>query len=322
MGSQSRGIMDSKPIVVVAGELNVDIIVSGNDVMPEWNREKLVEGFEIVLGSSSAITACALASLGADVRFVSVVGEDDFGRYCTNELQRMGVNTEHVTGLPGIKTGVTLSFSTPADRGLLTYAGSIPLLKPELVPERLLREARHLHFGSYYLQDGMRPHWPELFQRLRSDGISTSFDTGWDVANQWDRTGISTLLGHTDLFMPSEDELLHIFPADQVSDMLESGLPPVAGLVAVKQGSRGASLRELDGSVSRAEPYQVSPVDTTGAGDCFNAGIIYGYLLGHRGGELIQFANACGAVSTLGIGGTGSLPTVEAVRKLQAVVKA
>ncbi|MFB5760939.1 carbohydrate kinase family protein [Paenibacillus medicaginis] len=308
----------AKPVVVVAGELNVDVIVSGNDVMPEWNREKMVDGFEVVLGSSSAITACALASLGADVRFVSVVGDDDFGTFCTGELQRMGVNTEHVTRLPGIKTGVTLSLSTPADRGLLTYAGSIPLLTPAYIPETLLRQAEHLHFGSYYLQDGMRPHWLELFKKLRADRISTSFDTGWDVANQWDREGISALLAETDLFIPSEEELLHIFPADQVASVLESMLPSVAGMVAVKQGSRGASLREFDGSVISAAPYVVTPVDTTGAGDCFNAGIIYGYLLDRRGEELLRFANACGALSTLGVGGTGSLPTVETVSRLQA----
>ncbi|KFM94327.1 PfkB domain-containing protein [Paenibacillus macerans] len=315
---RSQGAQETKPVVVVAGELNVDIIVSGGDVMPEWNREKMVDGFEVVLGSSSAITACALASLGADVRFVSVVGDDDFGVFCTGELRRMGVNTEHVTRLPGVKTGVTLSFSTPADRGLLTYAGSIPLLTPEHIPDTLLRQARHLHFGSYYLQDGMRAHWLELFARLRADGTSTSFDTGWDVANRWDRDGIGALLAETDLFIPSEDELLHIFPADRVASVLESELPPVAGMVAVKQGSRGASLRRPDGSVISAGPYAVTPVDTTGAGDCFNAGIIYGYLLGRRGEELLRFANACGALSTLGLGGTGSLPTVEAVLRLQA----
>lgn len=308
----------TSPVVVIAGELNVDVIVSGRDVMPEWNREKMVDGFEIVLGSSSAITACALASLGADVRFVSVVGDDDFGKFCIAELQRMGVNTEHVTRLSGIKTGVTLSLSTPDDRGLLTYAGSIPLLTPDYIPESLLQQATHLHFGSYYLQDGMRPHWRELFTRLRANGISTSFDTGWDVSNQWDREGISSLLTVTDLFIPSEDELLHIFPSDGVTHVLDSMLPAVAGIVAVKQGSKGATLRELDESTISAGPYTLTPVDTTGAGDCFNAGIIYGYLLGMRSGELLRFANACGALSTLGIGGTGSLPTMEAVLLLQA----
>ncbi|MED4957599.1 carbohydrate kinase family protein, partial [Paenibacillus macerans] len=83
---RSQGTQETRPVVVVAGELNVDIIVSGGDVMPEWNREKMVDGFEVVLGSSSAITACALASLGADVRFVSVVGDDDFGAFWTGEL--------------------------------------------------------------------------------------------------------------------------------------------------------------------------------------------------------------------------------------------
>ncbi|WP_228469328.1 carbohydrate kinase family protein [Paenibacillus sp. JNUCC31] len=308
---------ETSPVVVIAGELNVDVIVSGKDVMPEWNREKMVDGFEIVLGSSSAITACALASLGADVRFVSVVGDDDFGKFCIAELQRMGVNTEHVTRLSGIKTGVTLSLSTPDDRGLLTYAGSIPLLTPDYIPESLLQQATHLHFGSYYLQDGMRPHWTELFSRLRANGISTSFDTGWDVSNQWDRKGICALLAVTDLFIPSEDELLHIFPADGVADVLDSMLPAVAGIVAVKQGSKGATLRELDGSTISRGSYTLTPVDTTGAGDCFNAGIIYGYLLGKRADELLRFANACGALSTLGIGGTGSLPTMEAVLHLQ-----
>ncbi|WP_281281603.1 carbohydrate kinase family protein [Paenibacillus oralis] len=89
-------------------------------------------------------------------------------------------------------------------------------------------------------------------------------------------------------------------------------------LFDIKQGSRGASLRQPDGSVISAGPYAVTPVDTTGAGDCFNAGIIYGYLLGRRGEELLRFANVCGALSTFGIGGTGSLPTVEAVLRLQA----
>lgn len=315
MSRTGRG--GSAPTVVVVGELNVDVIVTGPDVMPEWNREKLVDGFQVVLGSSSAITACALASLGADVRFVSVVGADDFGRFCASELERMGVNTEHVITLPGVQTGVTMSFSTPSDRGLLTYPGSIPLVSPEHIPESLLLEASHLHFGSYYLQDGMRPHWMQLFERANRQGVTTSFDTGWDVRNRWDREGISALLAHTDLFIPSEEEILHIFESDSLQEVLAQ-LPRYAGRIAVKQGSKGASLREPDGTIVFSDPYRVSPVDTTGAGDCFNAGMIYGYLHGYGGNQLLQYANACGAISTQGLGGTGSLPTEEGIVRLQA----
>lgn len=304
------------PIVVVAGELNVDIIVSGTDVIPEWNREKIVDGFDIVLGSSSAITASALSSLGLDVRFVSVVGADDFGRFCLSELRRLGVNTDHVAVLPEVQTGVTLSFTTPSDRGLITYPGSIPLLTPDYIPDALIQAADHLHFGSYYLQDGMRPHWKELFGKAHGFGVSTSFDTGWDVRGQWDAAGIRALLAVTDLFIPSEEEALHMFEQDSVEAVFGQ-LAAAPGLIAVKQGSKGASLRSPDGSCVSASPYPVTPVDTTGAGDCFNAGMIRGYLQGLTGRELLEFANACGALSTQGLGGTGHLPTEAAVTALQ-----
>ncbi|RED39036.1 carbohydrate kinase family protein [Paenibacillus sp. VMFN-D1] len=307
---------NNKPIVVVAGELNVDIIVSGTDVIPEWNREKIVDGFDVVLGSSSAITASALSSLGLDVRFVSVVGADDFGRFCLGELQRLGVNTDHVAVLPEVTTGVTLSFTTPSDRGLITYPGSIPLLTPGHIPDALIQEADHLHFGSYYLQEGMRPHWKELFGKAQDLGVSTSFDTGWDVRGRWDAAGIRALLAVTDLFIPSEEEALHIFEQDSVETVFGQ-LAAVPGVIAIKQGSKGASLRSPDGSVVSAPPYPVTPVDTTGAGDCFNAGLICGFLQGLTGRELLEYANACGALSTLGVGGTGHLPTTAAVSALQ-----
>ncbi|WP_341480018.1 carbohydrate kinase family protein [Paenibacillus dendrobii] len=298
--------------IVVIGELNVDVIISGTDLIPEWNREKLIDSFDIVLGSSSAITACALAGIGADVQFVSMVGEDDFGRFCVKELERMQVHTGHVIRNPEVKTGVTLSFSTPSDRGLLTYPGSIPLLKPQDIPEQVFEHAEHVHFGSYFLQDGMRPHWEALFARLRSQGITTSFDTGWDVHGEWHREGIDRLLPHTDLFIPSEEEIMHIY---QTANVEEAGrkLPTGANTVAVKCGSMGAMLLTPGGSPEMVPSFSVTPVDTTGAGDAFNAGLIYAYRSGLRGREMVRFANASGAISTQGIGGTGSLPSASKI---------
>lgn len=312
----TKGSPTPHATVVIVGELNVDMILAGEDIVPEWNREKLANQFEMVLGSSSAITACALASLGVEVQFVSVVGADYFGEFCVQELQRMGVKTDHIQVRSDIKTGITLSFSTSSDRGLVTYPGSIPLVTPEMVTESLLREADHLHFGSYYLQDQMRSHWSTLFAQARQIGVSTSFDTGWDIRNQWDRTGIEQLLEYTNLFIPSEEEILHIYYTSHMADVITQ-LPHHAGDVIVKLGSQGSLLIDSNKQPITARSYPVMPIDTTGAGDCFNAGIIYGYLQGYRGATLLEFANACGALSTQGVGGTGALPTLQQIDHMQ-----
>lgn len=298
--------------IFVLGELNVDMIVTGNDLIPEWNKEKLVDSFDLVLGSSSAITACALASLGMDVRFVSLVGADDFGDFCIEQLNSRGVNTEHVKRHRVLKTGVTLSFSTPADRGLLTFMGSIPALTPADLPKELFNEANHIHFGSYFLQDGMRAHWQEVFSKARQQGISTSFDTGWDVRNNWDRDGIHSLIEATDLFIPSEEELLHIYGVQTLGEVWRL-LPEERQWVAVKRGSNGAVMLAPHEDMLSVNAYNIVPLDTTGAGDSFNAGLIYAFLLGKRGAELLGFANACGALSTQALGGVGSLTSLEAV---------
>jgi sugar/nucleoside kinase (ribokinase family) len=306
--------------IFVLGELNVDMIVTGNDLIPEWNKEKLVDSFDLVLGSSSAITACALASLGMDVRFVSLVGADDFGDYCIEQLKSRGVNTEYVKRHPVLKTGVTLSFSTPMDRGLLTFMGSIPALTPADLPEDLYNEAKHIHFGSYYLQDGMRAHWQEVFREARQKGISTSFDTGWDVRNNWHRDEIHSLIADTDLFIPSEEELLHIYGVQTLDEVWEL-LPEKRQRIAVKRGSRGAVMLAPDEAIQSVNAYNIVPMDTTGAGDSFNAGLIYGFLTEKRGTELLEFANACGALSTQALGGVGGLSSIEDVEAFQSTYK-
>ncbi len=96
--------------VFVLGELNVDLIFTGDDVTLEANREKLVDDFNQVLGSSSAITASVLAGLGYEVYFVGVVGKDPFGEFCIKELAAKGVRTDYVTVDSELKTGVISLF--------------------------------------------------------------------------------------------------------------------------------------------------------------------------------------------------------------------
>lgn len=211
------------------------------------------------------------------------------------------------------KTGITFSLSTPDDRSLLTYKGTIPLVVPGIIPvEALLKEADHLHFGSFYLQENMKGHWLELFRQAKANGITTSFDTGYDPEESWDREIISSLLAYTDYFVPSATELEHIFgTADP--DRLPAELPVQRGFVTVKQGSKGASLLDSSGRWRHSAAFRVQPVDTTGAGDSFNAGFLYASLNGETPGQCLRFASACGALATLRIGGVNEAPSSEEV---------
>jgi sugar/nucleoside kinase (ribokinase family) len=303
--------------VYILGELNVDLIASAADVMPEFNREKLLDRFDVVLGSSSAITACVLAGLGVDVKLVSVVGDDSFGHFCIDQLRQKGVDTANVALDAHKQTGVTLSLSTAKDRALLTYLGTIPCLRPEHMPQDMLERANHLHFGSYYLQEAMRGSWAPLYKRARAAGVTTSFDTGWDPAEDWDAGGIAALLPHTDLFIPSEDEFERIFPGIEVAHGSDfaSALPRERHIVAVKRGSRGSTYIDEIGKRYDLTANRITPIDTTGAGDSFNAGFIYGYKQGLRGTELLALANACGSLACLRVGGASEIPTLADVRR-------
>jgi sugar/nucleoside kinase (ribokinase family) len=304
--------------VFILGELNVDLIITGSDVTPEWNREKIVESFDTVLGSSSAITACGLAGLGMNVYFVSVVGDDSYGKFCIEKLHEMGIDTTYVHMDPALKTGVTLSLSTKKDRALLTYMGAIPQLKPALLPDKLFEKASHIHFGSYFLQKGMQSHWKKLFREAKTHGISTSFDTGWDPEEVWNTDEIVQLVEYTDLFIPSEDEFNQIFATSHL-EQAKQKLPTARGTIAVKCGSKGALIFDGKSNQLNVPAFDILPIDTTGAGDSFNAGLIYGFLNGKKETELLEFANACGAMATQRIGGATHVPTFEEVESFRRI---
>ena len=305
--------MPKKTLVV--GELNVDLIVSGLEGFPALGQEILARGLQVVLGSSSAICAAGLARLGARVDFLGRVGVDDYGTFVVGELDRLGVGTGQVIRDPVVRTGVTISLTYPQDRALITYPGCIPRLTVEDIDFSILHRYRHLHVGSYFLQTGLQPGLPVLFRRARQVGLTVSLDVGYDPKERWGGEDLLTLLEQVDVFLPNEEEAQAIAGVRDTEAALRE-LAKRARLVVVKCGASGAiSLQE--GRVVRSPAFRVEVVDTTGAGDSFNAGFIYAYVLRRMPLEdSLRFANACGALSATGIGGTAAQPTLEEVTAL------
>jgi sugar/nucleoside kinase (ribokinase family) len=298
--------------VLVVGELNADIIVSDMSGFPSLGREILASEFHIVLGSSSAICAAGMAQLGLSVDFLGKVGLDHLGTFVVDELRQLGVGPKHIFYDKTVSTGVTISLTETSDRAMITHLGSISELCLSEIDLSILHGYDHIHVGSYFLQQKLQPGLAELFRASRRAGLTVSLDTGYDPNEMWGGDNLWELLRLVDVFLPNDREANAIAACENVETALQR-LARQAGLVVVKCGSAG-SMAVADSRVIRSPALPVDVKDTTGAGDSFNAGFIFAYLIRERSlKESLDFANACGALSATGFGGTANQPTHQEV---------
>lgn len=292
--------------ILVAGEINPDLILCG-DVEPAFGQvEKLVASATLTIGSSSVIFACGAARLGLKAAFIGKCGDDAFGRFMLEEMSKRGVDIGNVIQIPGGSTGLSVILNRGVDRAILTHPGLIPALSAEDIPDRLLRQARHLHVASYFLQDALRPGLPRLFERARSLGLTTSLDTNYDPSETWQ--SVFDLLPLTNVFLPNQAEACSLTGEENVESAAEK-LSAQVETLAIKRGAQGA-LGIRNGQKVRVASIPVQVIDTVGAGDSFDAGFLYGYLHGWPLEKSLRMAAVCGALSTQAAGGTAAQPTL------------
>lgn len=295
----------------------MDLILTGEDVTPEFGQvEKLVEDATLALGSSSAIFACGASRLGLRVAFAGKVGDDDFGRFVLRTLQERGVDTTPIVVDPNVKTGLTVHLARPDDRAMLTYLGSIAAFQAGEVDRALFTRTRHVHLSSFFLQPGIRPHLAGLFETAHAAGATVSLDPGWDPAEGWNGE-LQLTLDHVDVFLPNEQEAMHIAQASDLRSALDH-LAQRVPLVVVKRGAEGAIARRGSNEAGCAA-FDVRVVNTTGAGDSFNAGFLYAYLHEYDLATCLRWGCACGALSTTKVGGIAGQPTVPEVESLLSI---
>jgi sugar/nucleoside kinase (ribokinase family) len=293
---------DRKLDVIVAGDVNADLILT--EVPPlEPGKEKLARDMELILGGSSSITAFNLARLGLKVGFVGVVGEDFLGRFCAEKLRSAGVDVSCLHRSKRWKSGLTVWMTRRGRRAGVTYPGTIELLRASDVPASYLARARHLHVGAYFLQKQLHQGAPALFRRARRLGLTTSLDCNWDPAERWD-SGIREVLRFTDVFFPNEDEARRLAGKRHVRRAAEA-LGRLARIVVVKRGEKGVYVHSPEGAFE-VPAVRTRVVDTTGAGDSFNAGFLSRFVRGAPLGECARAGVEAGARAVTRVGGTAA----------------
>jgi sugar/nucleoside kinase (ribokinase family) len=302
--------------LVVIGEANPDLVASGLDALPRLGTEILCQEFGVSLGGSSALVAAGAARLGLSVGFITRVGDDLFGRFVREELAKCGLDLAGLVVDPSVRTGVGLILSLPTDRAIVTFLGSISGLPAELIDLDYVFAHRHLHVSSFFLQDLLRPSVASLFARAREAGLTTSLDTGFDPKEEWDG-GLRDVLAQADLFLPNEVEATGIAGASDPEEAAVLLSQMVAGTVAVKMGARGA-VAAANGRLVHHPGFRVPVVDTTGAGDAFDAGFLAAFLRGECLESCLAMGCACGALSVTAMGGIAAQATLEQATRLVA----
>jgi sugar/nucleoside kinase (ribokinase family) len=297
--------------VLVVGELNVDLILNQIEKFPEIGKEILAGQMNLTMGSSSAIFASNLSTLGTTVAFIGKLGNDNFGDHIISSLKARGVETKFILRSADHSTGATIVLNFGEDRAMVTYPGAMKYLSIADVP---VMTSRHLHMSSIFLQTGLTNDLVTLFRKAKESGLTTSIDPQWDPAEKWD-VDLERLLPYVDVFMPNMKELCLLTKTKSLEDALHV-VKPFARIVVIKNGSDGAYLWDGSQLIHQASFLNQEVVDSIGAGDSFNSGFIHKYLQEKPLRECLEFGALTGAINTTRAGGTTAFENLDLVRSI------
>ncbi|MDF3983226.1 carbohydrate kinase family protein [Luteibacter sp. PPL201] len=298
--------------VAVVGEIYADHVFTGFARWPGPGEEVLADGYVRELGGGCVNTACGLSRLGRRVRLVGLIGDADVDWF-EGRLGEFGV------GMGGIRlgaesTGITVSVSTREDRSFFTWPGAnrgLADLLGEPVVLADLASARHVHFAMPL----PRQRAAEILPRLREAGCTSSLDVGYSPDWLTDPRNLDTCR-EVDLFLPNRTEAAVLCGEDGPDAYARwawaEGLPRAV----LKLGAEGALVIDADG-VTRVVAPRVDALDTTGAGDAFDAGLIDALLDDAPFGRCVERACVCGALCTTAPGALRALPDSLQLRTLR-----
>jgi sugar/nucleoside kinase (ribokinase family) len=300
--------------VLVAGELNIDLILDKLDQFPVIGKEIMAAEMIYTLGSSSAIFASNLSTLGVSVNYCGCIGNDSFGDKIINDLASKNVNTSNIIRSTTSGTGITVAFNFNQKRAMVTYPGAMNELKQNDITDNMLKQSQHLHVSSIFLQPALKPGLVDLFKRAKDFGITTSLDPQWDPAEKWD-CDWKNLLPYVDVFLPNIEELKNITQKSSVKDAVDV-IKKYSNIIVAKNSTEGATAFYKNEMIEQTAFINHDFADAIGAGDSFNAGFIRQFILDKSLKKCVELGAVCGAINTTQKGGTTAFTDFDTVKKI------
>jgi len=279
------------------GEAFEDIIFVDLPRLPGPGEEVKTSRFVRAIGGGAVITAVAAARLGLRCGVLSGLSAEAAARLRSEDIKVRNLR------LAGEPHAISAALSTPTDRSFVTFNGINDELEGRLFNAIRKISARHIHFAFY-------PHdcrqWLSVLLRLRSRRVSTSWDFGWNEGLRQD-PAFSEILHALDYLFLNEMEAVLYSRARTLEEALRFWKAQPAKVI-VKLGAKGCIWPAR--ALSAAAP-RVTVVDTTGAGDAFNGGFLFGLIRGLSPKDCLRAATRIGSMSTRAAGGLDGLPRID-----------
>jgi len=285
-------------LVVSIGRLYCDIVFRGFDVLPQLGEERFAREISVVPGGGGFITAAHLSSLGAPAALLSRLGTDPLSEAIAPALAESGVDLRWLERAPEAGPQPTVVMVQAGERAFLSHRAGTA--RPATLSSALADPAvRHLHIAEF----ATLAEIPELVSSAKLAGLTVSLDPSWDDA--WIREpDLVQRAAGTDVFLPNAAEARAIAGCedlDEAGRRLAQNFP----VVVIKDGEQGAQVHRRELSLGLPAPQGGPVLDTTGAGDAFNAGFLAAWLAGRTPARALAEGVACGTLSVQGVGGAG-----------------
>jgi ribokinase len=302
--------MNSNPKIAVVGSVNVDLVVE-TERYPQLGETILGSRFSELPGGKGANQAVAASRLGADVTFIGCIGDDSYGEFLTKNFSNESVNTQSLLKVEGEHSGIAHITVAQNDNLIIVIPGANYALTPEKIRQH---EETIKHSDIVLVQ---------LEVPIETVAETVSIANKYNipvVLNPAPATKLPLhILQGVDYLTPNETELtlltdIEIDSEESIKSAFDILFKGGVKNIVLTRGAKGAVFAENHNKqLIFKESYSITPVDTTGAGDAFNASLAFSLANGCLLDTAVEFSNKVAALSTTKFGAQSGLPTAEEV---------
>jgi len=297
------------PETISLGDTSVDLIASVSRY-PRCGGDSEIPVLQRHPGGSAANFAVAMARLGISAGLISKVGSDETGEFLRDGLRREDVDASHLKQENGTTGTVLVIVEKSGQRTMLSFRGVNVRLLPEEISREYVAGSRLLHVSGYSLVRAPQCDAALTAMKYAKEAnVRISLDPS-PLVHLAERKVLAETLEFVDVLLPNEAEAKYLSRKANIRNAGRTLLEKGASIVAMKLGAKGCLVMS-EHEVFRVPPFNVETIDTTGAGDAFNAGFSAGYLKGWNLKRSADFANAAAALKTMKGGARNGLPRMD-----------